>query len=73
MNKPSLRVLDRAKTDAIVGKTKVTTLVRCLPGYGPAKVTALLAQTRIAHSRRAAGLTEHQRQALTDAPPAGRR
>jgi hypothetical protein len=60
-------VLDRAKTDAIVGKTKVTALVRSLPGYGPAKVTALLEQTGIAHSRRAADLTERQRQALADA------
>jgi hypothetical protein len=32
-------VLDRAKTDTIVGRTKVTDLFKGLPGYGPAKVT----------------------------------
>ena len=60
-------VLERAKTDTVIGKTKVTALVRSLPGYGPAKVTALLEQAGIAPSRRAAGLTERQRQALADA------
>ena len=60
-------VLGRAKTDTIVGKTKVSALVKSLPGYGPAKVTAVLAQAGIIPSRRAAGLTERQRQALLDA------
>jgi hypothetical protein len=32
-------VLDRAKEDSVVGKTKVAPLVKALPGYGPAKVT----------------------------------
>ena len=31
-------VLDRAKTDQVVGKTKVADLLKSLPGYGPAKV-----------------------------------
>ena len=31
-------VLDRGKSDPIAGKTKVSQLVRALPGYGPAKV-----------------------------------
>ncbi|MCO1660970.1 integration host factor, actinobacterial type [Pseudonocardia humida] len=60
-------VLDRAKSDAIVGKTKVADLLKSLPGYGPAKVTALLEQTGIDASRRAAGLGDRQRQALIDA------
>jgi len=60
-------VLDRAKTDQIVGKTKVADLLKSLPGYGPAKVTALLEQTGIDVSRRAAGLGDRQRQALLDA------
>ena len=38
-------VLKRAKTDAVVGKTKVADLLKSLPGYGPAKVSALLEQT----------------------------
>jgi hypothetical protein len=60
-------VLDQAKTDTIIGRTKVADLLKSLPGYGPAKVTALMRQTGIASSRRAAGLGERQRQALTDA------
>jgi hypothetical protein len=35
-------VLDRAKTGTIIGRTKVIDLLKSLPGYGPAKVTALL-------------------------------
>ena len=30
-------VLGRAKTDAVVGKTKVADLLKSLPGYGPAR------------------------------------
>ena len=60
-------VLSRAKSDQIVGKTKVADLLKSLPGYGPAKVSALLQQTGIDASRRAAGLGDRQRQALLDA------
>jgi hypothetical protein len=60
-------VLKRAKSDAVVGKTKVADLLKSLPGYGPAKVNALLEQTGIDASRRAAGLGDRQKQALLDA------
>jgi hypothetical protein len=60
-------VLGRAKSDAVVGKTKVADLLKSLPGYGPAKVSQLLEQTGIDASRRAAGLGDRQRQALLDA------
>ena len=60
-------VLDRAKSDAVVGKTKVADLLKSLPGYGPAKVTALLEKTGIDASRRAAGLGDRQKLALLDA------
>ena len=60
-------VLDRAKTDTVVGKTRIAQLLKSLPGYGPAKVTALIEQTGIVASRRAAGLGDRQRQALCDA------
>ena len=60
-------VLDRAKTDSMVAKTRVTQLLKSLPGYGEVKVTALMEQTGIAASRRAGGLGERQRQALRDA------
>ena len=52
---------------AVVGKTKVADLLKSLPGYGPAKVSALLEQTGIDASRRAAGLGDRQKQALLDA------
>ncbi len=57
-------MLDRAKTDTVVGKTRVAQLLKSLPGYGPAKVTALMERTGIVPSRRAAGLGDRQRQAL---------
>ncbi|MGH3834348.1 MAG: hypothetical protein ACRDSF_01395 [Pseudonocardiaceae bacterium] len=58
---------ERAKTDQVIGKTKITALLESLPGYDPARVNALLEQTGIVPSRRAAGLTERQRQALAGA------
>jgi len=60
-------VLAQAKTNEVIARTKVAALVKSLPGYGQAKVTAVLEQAGIAPSRRAAGLTERQRQALVDA------
>lgn len=48
-------VLDGAKTDTVVGKTRVIDLLTSLPGYGPAKVTALLEQDRLVSSRRRPG------------------
>jgi S13-like H2TH domain len=60
-------VLERAKSDPVVGKTRVAALLKSLPGYGPVKVTALMQQTGIVASRRAAGLSEQQRRRLCDA------
>jgi len=60
-------VLSRAKTDAVVGKTRVTQLLRALPGIGTKRAEDLLVQARIDPSRRAGGLTENQRKALLDA------
>ncbi|AUS80373.1 integration host factor [Actinoalloteichus sp. AHMU CJ021] len=60
-------VLDKAKTDTIVGKTKVTALVKALPGIGDKRAAAVLEQAGIDTSRRAAGLGDRQRQALIDA------
>ena len=51
-------MLERGKTDTIVGRTKVTALLNSLPGYGPAKVTVLMQRTGIAPSRRITGLSE---------------
>ncbi len=60
-------VLQRADTDEIVRKTKVTQLLKALPGYGPAKVDDLLEQAQIPDNRKVGGLGEHQRRALLDA------
>jgi hypothetical protein len=57
-------VLARAKEDTVVGKTKVAQLVKALPGYGPAKVTALMEKAGIPEERRVAGLGQRQREAL---------
>lgn len=59
-------VLERAKTDPIVGKTKVVDLLKSLPGYGPATASVLMQRAGIAPTRRAAGLGERQRRALLD-------
>lgn len=60
-------VLDRARTDPTVAKTRVADLLRALPGYGPVTVTALLSNTSIHPARRVGGLGRRQRRALLDA------
>jgi hypothetical protein len=60
-------VLDRGKSDPIAGKTKVSQLVRALPGYGPAKAAAVLEQAGIPEDRRVAGLGARQKEALVSA------
>jgi len=60
-------VLARAESDPAARKTKVSQLVRALPGYGLAKTSALLAEAGIARDRRVAGLGSRQREALVSA------
>src|SRR5690606_16620989 len=57
------KVLNRAKDDKTVGKTKVTQLLKAVPGLGAVKVAALLEQAGIDPARRAAGLGDRQREA----------
>jgi len=57
-------VLQRAKTDPVVAKTKVSQLVQALPGYGPAKVAGVLERAGIAEGRRVGGLGPKQHEAL---------
>ncbi|MQA07276.1 MAG: integration host factor [Pseudonocardiaceae bacterium] len=61
------KVLNKAKEDKTIGKTKVTALLKAVPGLGAVKVAALLEQAGIDPERRAAGLGDRQRQALIDA------
>ena len=50
--------------DPVVAKIKVSTLLESLPGYGKAKVGALMEELKIDPSRRVKGLGEIQRTAL---------
>jgi hypothetical protein len=60
-------VLDRAQSDPVAGKIKVSQLVRSLPGYGQAKAAALMHEVGIAEDRRVGGLGSRQREALVRA------
>jgi hypothetical protein len=42
----------------------ISVLLRAIPKYGPARVSRLLARCRISESKRLAGLSDRQRQAL---------
>ncbi|HET9140627.1 integration host factor, actinobacterial type [Actinophytocola sp.] len=66
-NQTIASVLQRAKEDKTVGKTKVAALLKAVPGVGAVKAAALLEQAGIDPDRRAAGLGERQRAALIDA------
>ncbi|MFC9767704.1 integration host factor, actinobacterial type [Rhodococcus jostii] len=60
-------VLAQADTDEIIKRTKVTALIRAVPGIGTVKATRLLEQLSIPATRRIGGLGPSQRQALLDA------
>lgn len=60
-------LLARADSDAVLGKTKVSTALRSMPGIGPATASRLMETARIAENRKLAGLGTRQRQALLDA------
>ncbi|OLL20085.1 MULTISPECIES: integration host factor, actinobacterial type [unclassified Rhodococcus (in: high G+C Gram-positive bacteria)] len=63
-------VLDKAETDEVVKKTKVSALIKALPGIGAVKAAKLLEQLSIPDTRRIGGLGANQRQALLDATTA---
>jgi len=57
-------VLDRAETDDVVGKLKVSAVLKSLPGIGNIRATQIMEKLKIADSRRLRGLGEQQRKAL---------
>jgi hypothetical protein len=57
------QVLDRAD-DEVVKKTRVQQVLRALPGYGAAKVSALMTTSGVDEKRRVGGLTSAQRAKL---------
>jgi len=61
------QVLAMAKTDSVVGRTKVAQLLKALPGFGPTRVTTLLKNVGIDANGRAAELAEPQSAALLEA------
>ena len=56
------QVFDR--TDDMAKRTRVARVLRSLPGYGPAKVTALMTASGVDEKRRVGGLTTAQRAKL---------
>lgn len=57
-------VLDRAESDDVVGKLKVSAVLQALPGIGKIRATQIMEKLKIADSRRLRGLGEQQRKAL---------
>ena len=58
--------------DEVVKKTRVVQVLRALPGYGPATVTALMTASGVDEKRRVGGLTGAQRARLLEAVTASR-
>lgn len=60
-------VLSRAKSDQMIGRTKIADLLKALPGYGEVRVTELLNRAGIKPARRIRGLGARQQRAIIDA------
>ena len=58
------KVLDRAESDEVVGKLKVSAVLQSMPGIGKVRATQIMEKLKIAESRRLRGLGEQQRKAL---------
>lgn len=59
-------VLGRAGTDPVVAKTKVSMVLRALPGIGQKRAAALMEEVGIDVTRRVGGLTDRQRERLVE-------
>lgn len=59
-------VLNKAQTDEIIGKTKVSALLEALPKVGKVKAKEIMEELEIAQTRRLRGLGERQRRALLE-------
>lgn len=57
----AVEALDRAESDEILGKMKVSAMIRALPGYGANKAQALMEEVGIAENKRLRGLGKVQR------------
>jgi transposase len=59
-------VLEQARTDDVLGKLKVSSLLESLPGIGKIKARAIMAEIGISETRRLRGLGPHQAKALVE-------
>ena len=62
--KTTLTGADRAESDEVVGKLKVSAVLQSMPGIGKVRATQIMEKLKIAESRRLRGLGEQQRKAL---------
>ncbi|MER5425401.1 integration host factor, actinobacterial type [Streptosporangium roseum] len=53
--------------EELVKKTRVVQVLRAVPGYGPARVAALMAVSGVVEKRRVGGLAKQQRERLLQA------
>ncbi|QHE73645.1 MULTISPECIES: integration host factor, actinobacterial type [Rhodococcus] len=63
---PIAAVLARAETDTIVSKTRVSVVVKALPGVDAVRAAHILGGLSIAEAQRIGGLGPHQRRTLLD-------
>ncbi|MCS4535153.1 integration host factor, actinobacterial type [Corynebacterium sp. HS2168-gen11] len=59
-------VLEKASSDEIIGKTKVSALLESLPKVGKVKAKEIMEELEIAQTRRLRGLGDRQRRALLE-------
>jgi DNA uptake protein ComE-like DNA-binding protein len=59
-------VIEKGKTDDVVGKLKVVSLLESMPGVGKVKAKAIMEEIGIAETRRVRGLGPHQSAALIE-------
>jgi hypothetical protein len=57
-------ILGDAATDDIIGKMKVSALLKSMPGVGDVRARQIMERLRIADNRRISGLGSNQRDAL---------
>lgn len=59
-------VFERSEQD-LIGRTRVVQVLRAVPGYGPARVAALMATCGVAEKQCVGALNEQQRERLVRA------
>ncbi len=60
------RLIKSAQTDEAIARMRVSELIEAVPGIGPVRAAAIMAEIGIAPSRRLRGLGIHQSRSLID-------